>query len=66
MRISFDLVRSEEPKVVSVDKWYDRYSRSWIVQLKDESGNQVGDAMYFGNRESAEKEYSHLIKEYVN
>ena len=36
-----------------LDRWYDRGSRSWIVQLKDEAGNQVGDAIFVGTRSEA-------------
>lgn len=32
-----------------VDTWYDRHTRSWVVQLKDRDGNQIGDAEYVGN-----------------
>lgn len=30
----------------SVQTWYDRKTRSWVTQLKDGEGNQVGDAQY--------------------
>lgn len=36
-----------------VDTWYDRTSRNWITQIKDAEGNQVGSALFAGNRSSA-------------
>ena len=66
MRIKLDYVPMEEPKVHHVDKWYDRHTRSWIIQLMDESDNQIGDAMYYGNRADADEAYTRLIKEYAN
>ena len=33
-----------EPVAVSVERWYDRGSRTWIVARKDAAGQQVGDA----------------------
>jgi len=38
----------------TVDQWYDHHTRSWVTQLKDSEGNQVGEAEYDGTRESAE------------
>lgn len=32
------------------DLWYDRYTRSWVAQLKDAEGNQVGDAEYTAHK----------------
>lgn len=40
--------------------WYDRHTRSWVVQQKDENGNQVGQADYVYTRDEAltlKKEY---------
>ena len=48
----------------SVDKWYDRYTRSWVVQLKDQNGFQIGDAYYCGSRVEAETEENRLKGEY--
>lgn len=38
---------------VTVDRWYDRSSRSWVVQAKDANGNQVGDSVYSGTAAGA-------------
>lgn len=37
-------------QVVKIDRWYDRQSRSWVVQRLDIEGNQVGDAYYSGTK----------------
>ncbi len=33
-----------------VETWYNRHARAWVTALKDKDGNQIGDAMYDGNR----------------
>ena len=50
----------EKPDYSSVDAWYDKHTRSWVIQKKDEEGNQVGDADYIGSKE----EKDNLVKEY--
>ena len=39
-----------------VDMWYDRNTRSWVVQLKDERDDQIGDAVYVATKPEAERE----------
>lgn len=46
------IVSAESP-VASVDRWYDRKSKSWVVQRKDFTGNQIGDAHYCGDKKEA-------------
>lgn len=36
-----------------VARWYDRQTKSWVVQRKDAEGNQVGEADYVYSREEA-------------
>ena len=36
-----------------LEKWYDRQTRSWVIQLKDPDGNQVGEAIYVASRKEA-------------
>lgn len=38
---------------VNTERWYDRGSRSWVVQKKDVEGNQIGDAAYVGSKREA-------------
>lgn len=38
-----------------IESWYDRYTRSWVVQLKDREGNQIGDAEYVGNKQDRDR-----------
>jgi len=35
-----------ESIVTSIDMWYDRHSRNWVIQRKDNEGNQIGTADY--------------------
>ncbi len=53
-----------------VEHWYDKHTRSWVVQKKDKEGNQVGAADYVGRKHEAESlraEYEKKIvkEEYV-
>lgn len=34
----------------TIETWYDRHTRSWISQLKDPNGAQLGDAEYAGTK----------------
>jgi hypothetical protein len=48
-----------------VDMWYDRHTRSWVIQLKSKDDFQIGDADYIGNgKESALKRKESLEKQY--
>lgn len=35
------------------DIWYDRYTKSWVVQFKDGAGNQVREAFYVHSKPEA-------------
>jgi hypothetical protein len=45
----------------TVDGWYDRLSRNWVVQVKDSEETQIGDAEYSGSRGSFENSMQCLI-----
>ncbi len=32
----------------TVSTWWDKHSRNWITAVKDEEGNQIGDADFAG------------------
>jgi len=36
-----------------VETWYDRGTTSWVTQTKDENFNQIDEAIYTGNQDSA-------------
>ena len=40
-------------KPFSIDMWYYRQERSWVVRVKDEEGNQIADAVYVGTKPEA-------------
>jgi len=44
-------------------RWYDRRSRSTVIQTLDASGNQVGDADYSGNKKSADYAHAAIVAE---
>lgn len=43
--------RGAAPVVVSVEYWWDRLTRQWIIQMKDAEDNQVGAAEYAPNKD---------------
>ena len=56
-----------EPKPEYLDIWYDKYTTSWVVQLKDIEGNQIGNCDYVYTKKEAksfidtyEKEHGEL------
>jgi len=53
-RIALGRTEAADPVAVFVRRWYDRRTRSWVVQKLDADGNQVGDAEYVGTRAGAE------------
>lgn len=47
---------------VTVETWYDRQSCNWITQIKDAEGNQIGDALFSGTRDSATCDHKSAVK----
>lgn len=47
---------------MKIDVWYDRHTRSWVIEKKDNDGNQICDAIYCGNK--IEKDF--IVKELEN
>lgn len=37
----------------SIDMWYNRPERAWVIQLKDEENTQIGDSVYVGTKTEA-------------
>ena len=46
-----------------VDKWYDRKSQNWIIQLKDKEENQIGNAEIVGNKVDAQRTKEEMDRE---
>jgi len=40
-------------KPFSVDMWYNRSVKSWVVQIKDEENCQIGDSVYVYSKPEA-------------
>ena len=36
-----------------IDRWYDRHSRNWIIQLKDDQSNEMAPAIYVYDKKTA-------------
>lgn len=54
----------QELKPSKVDMWYDRHERSWVVQLKDQEENQIGEATYVYSKPEALSQVEYLKKTY--
>lgn len=52
----------DEAEAVMLDQWYDRHTRSWVIQLKDAEGNQIGEADYSGTKSSSDYAMSQMLK----
>lgn len=46
-----------------IERWYDRKSRSTVIQVLDANGDQIGDADYSGNKQSADFAHEYFIKQ---
>lgn len=46
----------------TIESWYDRKTRSSVIQTLDAAGNQIGDANYSGNKKSAAFTRAQIIK----
>lgn len=47
----------------TVERFYDRTSRSSVTRVLDPNGNQIGDADYSGNKKSSDYVKSIMIKD---
>lgn len=47
----------------TVERFYDRKSRSCVTRVLDKAGNQIGDADYSGNKVSADFEREQMLKD---
>ena len=43
-----------------IDTWYDRHTRSYVIQIKDRAGNQLGNAIYVGNKKDRDREIDRI------
>lgn len=59
----YDYIPFDE-KVVEIDAWYDRHSKSWCIQLLNKEGYQVGNAIWVGNKEDKDAVVTDLKIEY--
>lgn len=50
--------------VASVDAWYDKHTRLWIIQLLNKDGFQIGDAQIVYGKAEAKAVKAELEKEY--
>ena len=48
---------------MKIKSWYDRHTRSWVVQVIDELGNEV-DCAYSGCKETRDADIEFFKSEY--
>ena len=48
---------------LTVFRWYDRITRSTVIQTLDASGNQIGEAEYSGNKQSADAVHAWILRQ---
>jgi len=46
-----------------VETWYLRQERSYLTQIKNSNCDQIGEAVYTGNKESAIKAHLRAVRE---
>lgn len=66
MKFNFNL-EGEPPfdnRPAKIEKWYDRKTRSWVVELQNKDGCQLGNASYVATKTEAIAEENTLRKEY--
>lgn len=51
-------------KPFSIDMWYNRLERSWVVQVKDEENCQIGDSVYVGTKPEALNQVKRWTEKY--
>ena len=44
-------MKTFELEVNHIEYWYDRRTRSWVIQRMDKQRNQIGEAIYVGTKE---------------
>lgn len=47
-----------------IDKWYDKHTKLWVIQLKNKYDYQATKESHYGNKKSTEYEYKRLIDMY--
>jgi len=51
-------------KPFSIDMWYNRSQKSWVVQVKDEENNQIGDSIYVHSKPEALNQVDYWKEKY--
>lgn len=49
--------------VVTIEAWYDRHTKLWVIQKLNKDGYQVGDAVYVYGKEAAMKAKAEMEEE---
>ncbi len=66
----FNLADEEKSNIISnIDMWYDRHERMWVLQKKNNNGDQLEEAIYVKDKNIAmntKKELEKLIGMQVN
>jgi len=51
-------------KPFSVDMWYNRSVKSWVIQVKDDENCQIGDSVYVHSKPEALNQVKYWTEKY--
>lgn len=51
---------------MKIESWYDRKTKNYITQAKDDEGNQIGEALISGNKEDRKADVEELRRTHLN
>lgn len=55
-----------EVTAMKIESWYDRKTKNYITQAKDDEGNQIGEALISGNKEDRKADVEALRRVHMN
>jgi len=58
------ILQEKDDNIEIIQYYYDRITRSWIIQLCNKDGDQIGDARYIAKKKNALNEIKELKQEY--
>lgn len=63
-KIRIDEYKEFDEKVNSVDCWYDKHTKLWVIQMLNKDGYQIGRAEYIYGKKAAQTRKNEIEKEH--
>ena len=57
-------IKYHNEKPFSIDMWYNRHERSWVVQVKNSENCQIGDSVYVHSKPEALNQVKYWTEKY--